>query len=59
MSPYSVDTSSSADTSNESEIIPVPIAIEPLSPATASLKLSKVPNPIMRTVPPFGAFGLT
>jgi hypothetical protein len=35
------------------------MAIEPFNPATTSLKLSKVPSAIRRTVPPFGAFGLT
>ena len=59
MSPYSVDTSSSADTSKVSEIMPAPAAIEPLSPATTSVKLSNVPSAIRRTLPAFGAFGLT
>src|ERR1700716_2527922 len=35
------------------------MATEPLRPATTSLKLSKVPNAIMRTTPALGAFGLT
>ncbi len=59
MRPYSVDTSSSDDTIKVSEIIPAPIATDPLSPATTSLKLSNVPNAIMRALPVFGAAGFT
>jgi hypothetical protein len=39
--------------------MPAAGAIEPLTPATATLKLSKVPIEIMRATPPLGASGLT
>jgi hypothetical protein len=37
----------------------MPAAREPFTPATTMLKLSKVPNAIMRAAPPFGAPALT
>ena len=44
---------------SEDEIVPAAAANKPLSPAIAWLKLSKVPSATRRTVPPFGASGLT
>ena len=59
ISPYSLDTSSSDETSKVSEISPAPMASDPFTPATTSLKLSKVPMRDHPHLPAFGASGLT